>query len=101
VDYPVAYLYDATAHLNLGQIDTAEKSARAGEKLDTAHQYPKLERVLAMTLERKNDYAGAAAYLRSYLMLAPDAEDAAQIKKELAELERLAGATGQARAAHE
>lgn len=101
VDYPAAYFYDATAHLNLGQIDTAEKSARAGEKLDTAHQYPKLERVLAMTLERKKDYAGAAAHLRSYLMLAPNAEDAAQIKKELAELERLSGSTEQAGAAHE
>jgi tetratricopeptide (TPR) repeat protein len=101
VDYPAAYFYDATAHLNLGQIDTAEKSARAGEKLDTAHQYPKLERVLAMTLERKKDYAGAAAHLRSYLMLRPDAEDAAQIKNELAELQRLADATERARVAHE
>jgi tetratricopeptide (TPR) repeat protein len=101
VDYPAAYFYDATAHLNLGQIDTAEKSARAGEKLDTAHQYPQLERVLAMTLEHKKDYAGAAAHLRSYLRLAPDAEDAAQIKKELAELERPSDATGPARAARE
>ena len=101
VDYPVAYFYNAAANLNLGQIDAAEKSARAGEKLDTAHQYPRLERVLAMILERKKDYAGAAAHLRGYLMLAPHAEDAAQIKKDLAELERLSGANQQAKAAHE
>jgi tetratricopeptide (TPR) repeat protein len=101
VDYPVAYFYNAAANLNVGQIDTAEKSARAGEKLDTAHQYPALERVLAMILERKKDYAGAAAHLRSYLMLAPDAEDAARTKKDLADLERLTGANAQASAAHE
>ena len=101
VDYPVAYFYNAAANLNVGQIDTAEKSARAGEKLDTAHQYPALERVLAMILERKKDYAGAAAHLRSYLMRAPDAEDAARTKKDLADLERLTGANAQASAAHE
>jgi tetratricopeptide (TPR) repeat protein len=101
VDYPVVYLYDALANLNLGQTDAAEKSARAGEKLDAAHQYPALERVLARILERKKDYAAAAAHLRGYLMLAPQAEDAAKIKKDLAELERLSGANAQARAAHE
>jgi len=99
VDYPVAYLYNAIANLNLGQIDAAEKSARAGEKLDTPHRYPTLERVLATILARKKDYAGAAAHLRNYLVLAPDAEDAARMKKELAELERLSGANEQAKAA--
>jgi tetratricopeptide (TPR) repeat protein len=101
VDYPVVYLYDAIADLNLRQIDAAEKSAVAGEKLDTAHQYPALERVLARILERKKDYAAAAAHLRGYLMLAPYAEDAARIRKDLAELERLSGANQQAMAAHE
>jgi len=99
VDYPMAYFYNATANLNLGQFDTAEKSARAGEKLDVPHRYPRLEQVLAMILERKKDYAGAAAHLRTYLLLAPDAEDAARMKKELGELERLSGANQQAKAA--
>jgi tetratricopeptide (TPR) repeat protein len=98
VDYPQAYFYNATAHLNLGQIEEAEKSARAGEKLDTEHRYPKLERVLARVLARKKDYAGAADHLRSYLLLAPDAEDAARVKKELAELRRLADANEQSKA---
>jgi hypothetical protein len=98
VDYPQAYFYNATAHLNLGQIEEAEKSARAGEKLDTEHRYPKLERVLARVLARKKDYAGAADHLRSYLLLAPDAEDAARVKKELAELRRLADANEQSNA---
>jgi len=98
-DYPMAYFYNATANLNLGQIEAAEKSARTGEKLDAPHRYPKLEEVLAQILARRKDYAGAAAHLRTYLLLAPDAEDAAPMKKELAELNRLSGANQQAKAA--
>jgi len=98
VDYPMAYFYNAAANLNLGQMDAAERSALAGEKLDAPHRVPKLEQLLAMILERKKDYAGAAAHLRSYLLLAPDAADAARMKKELAELERLSGANQQAKA---
>ena len=99
VDYPMAYLYNATAGLNLSQLDEAEKSARAGVKLDTARQFPKLEQVLAMVLARKKDYAGAAAHLRNYLLLAPDAADAGRMKRELTELERRAGTHEQAKAA--
>jgi len=99
VDYPIAYIYNATANLQLRQIDAAEKSARAGEKLDTQHRFPKLEQVLATILAQKNDFAGAAAHLRAYIALAPDAEDAPRIKKELAELERLSGEHTQAKAA--
>jgi tetratricopeptide (TPR) repeat protein len=98
MDYPMAYFYNATANLNLGQIDTAERSARDGAKLDTAHRYPRLEQVLGMILARKKDYAGAVAHLRNYLLLAPDADDAARMKKELAELERLSGGNQQAKA---
>ncbi|MGD0359362.1 MAG: tetratricopeptide repeat protein [Bryobacteraceae bacterium] len=86
-DYPAAYFCSAIANLRLGQLDAAEKSARAGEKLDTAHRYPQLEEVLATVLAMKKDYAGAAGHMRSYLALAPDAKDAPQMKEELAELE--------------
>jgi len=99
VDYPMAYFYNATANLNLGRIDEAEKSAREGAKLDAPHRFPRLEQVLAMVLARKKDYAGAVAHLRYYLVLAPDAEDAARMKKKLAELERSSGANEQAKAA--
>jgi tetratricopeptide (TPR) repeat protein len=97
VDYPMTYFYNAAANLSLGQLDEAEKSARAGEKLDTSHQCPGLERMLALILARKKDYPGAADQLRSYLALAPDAADAGHVKQELAELDRLAGANEQAK----
>jgi len=97
VDYPAAYFDNAVANLNLGRIGEAEKSARAGEKLDTSHRYPKLAQVLSRILERKGDYAGAAESMRLYLESAPDAEDAAKMKIRLAELERLAGENQQAK----
>lgn len=99
VDYPMAYVYNATANLNLGQLDDAEKSAAAGAKLDTPHRYPKLEQLLAAILARKSDYAEAAVHLRKYLAMAPDAADAGLMKKELGELERRSGASDQAKAA--
>jgi len=99
VDYPRAYFYNATANLNLGQFDAVEKSARAGEKLDSPHRYPQLAQVQAIILARKKDYVGAAAQIRSYLRLAPDAEDAARMKKDPAGLERLSGANARAEAA--
>jgi len=96
VDYGVAYFYNAIANLNLRRLDEAEKSARAGEKLDTAHRYPKRVELLAVILERKGDYAGAAECLRKYLEWAPEAEDGAQMKVRLAEMERRAGENQQA-----
>jgi tetratricopeptide (TPR) repeat protein len=99
VDYPMAYFYNATANLLRGRIDAAETSARAGEKLDPSHRYPRMEQVLGAILARKKDYAGAAAHLRIYLALEPDAEEAARTRKELAEMDRLSGANEQAKAA--
>jgi len=99
VDYPMAYFYHATANMHLGQVDVAEQSVRAGQKLDTTHQYPKLEQLLAMILWRKKDYAGALEHLRTYLQLVPDGKDTARTKKEIAELERLSGVNQQANAA--
>ena len=88
VDYPSAYLFDALALLNLRNLDAAEKSAREGLKLDTAHRLPRLEHVLGIVLANKHDYAGAAGHLRSYLDLAPQASDADTVRKQLVEIER-------------
>lgn len=99
VDYPMAYFYNATGNLNVGQIETAEKSARDGIKLDAPHRFPRLEQVLAMILARKKDYAGAAAHLRNYLALSPDAEDGALMKKELGHFDLLAAAADRAKTA--
>jgi len=97
--HPVAYFYNAMANLKLERYDAAEKSARAGEKADPEHRYPKREEVLAMILAHKREYAEAAEHMRIYLQYAPDADDAARMRVQLAEYERLAGVSEQAKTA--
>jgi len=91
VDFPDAYLYNAVANYNLQRFDAAEASARQAQKLDTAHRWPKADRVLGAILYEKKDFTGAAEQLRNYLTFAPDAADAGQVKAQLAELEKLSG----------
>lgn len=90
VDYPEAYFFNAVAHFNLGDLDAAEKSAREGLRLDPRHHIPKLEHLLGTIRANQRDYAGAALYLRSYLEHKPDDKDADLIRKQVADLDRLA-----------
>jgi tetratricopeptide (TPR) repeat protein len=96
VDYPVAYLRNAVAYLNLHETDAAEKSAREGRKLDTEHHFPVLDEILARALIRKKEYASAIDHLRAYLALAPTADDAVWARSQIAELERVTGLHEQA-----
>jgi tetratricopeptide (TPR) repeat protein len=91
VDFPDAFFYNALANYNLQRFDAAETSARQAQKLDTAHRWPKADRVLGAILYEKKDYTGAAEQLRNYLTFAPDATDTDQVKAQLAELEKLSG----------
>ena len=85
--FPSAYLYNAMANYNLKDLDAAEKSVRAGLKVDRQHTAPKLERMLGVVLANKQDYAGAAQALRSYLDHSPFADDAEIVRKQLAQLD--------------
>jgi tetratricopeptide (TPR) repeat protein len=91
IDFPDAFLYNAVSNYNLKRFDDAEASARQTQKLDTAHRWPKADRVLGAILYEKQDYTGAAEQLRNYLTWAPDATDAGEVKAQLAELEKLSG----------
>lgn len=91
VDYPIAYFYNSIAHFQLHDLDAAEKSAREGMKLDSNHRMPKFEHVLGVILANKQDYAGAAQLMRSYLQRVPDAQDAEVVRKQLADIEKLSG----------
>jgi tetratricopeptide (TPR) repeat protein len=90
-DYPQVFLYNSVANYNLKNIDAAEKSAREAEKLDTQHQFPKVSHLLGIILAQRRDFSGAAEQLRSYLKLAPGASDAATVRSQLTEIEKLAG----------
>lgn len=91
VDYPIAYFYNSIAQFQLHNLDAAEKSAREGMKLDSNHRMPKFEHVLGVILANKQDYAGAAQLMRSYLQRVPDAQDAEVVRRQLADIEKLSG----------
>ena len=96
VDFPGAYFYNALAYVNLKNLDSAEKSAREVVKMDTQHRFAKASHLLGIILAQKGDFAGATQYIKQFLSLGPSAGDTEVAKKQLAELERLAGANAQA-----
>jgi len=89
VDFPQAWYADAVANYNLKKYDAAEKSARNAVKLDPRHANPRSDYLLGMVLVEKQDYAGAAAELTTFMTLAPNAPDLAQVKDQLHQLEKL------------
>ena len=57
--------------------------------MDRDHRTPQVARLLAMILEAKQDYAGAAQQLRNYLLLVPDSPQAEAIRADAQRLESL------------
>ena len=90
VDFPQAWFYNSLANYQLQKLDVAEKSAREGLTIDSAHHFPKMNHLLAVILAQKQDFTGAAENMRAYLKLVPTASDAEMVKKQLAEVEKLA-----------
>jgi Tfp pilus assembly protein PilF len=88
-DYPQAYLYNAAAKYNMQEVDAAEKSIKEADRLDTRHQYPEVAHLYGAVLQYKKDYAGAVLQYRAYLKMAPDAEDAPTVRKQLETLDKL------------
>jgi cytochrome c-type biogenesis protein CcmH/NrfG len=90
-NFPQAWFYNSVANFNLGKLDEAEKSAREALKLDPQHRIPKISHILGVILAQKQDYPNALEHMRGYLMmLAPDGPETDMVKKQVAELERLA-----------
>ena len=91
VDFPHLYFLNSVANYNLKNYKEAEKSAIEAQKLDTRHRNPKIEQVLGLIMIEKHDYPAAADRLRTYLQFAPSAPDAAQVRSQLAELDKVNG----------
>jgi len=91
VDFPQAWLFNSLGNYYLKNLDAAEKSAREGISHDAAHHYATMNHVLGVILAQKQDYAGAAAQLRDYIHFAPNANDIAQVKEQLSEVEKVLG----------
>jgi tetratricopeptide (TPR) repeat protein len=94
-DYPQQFFFNSVAHYNLQNMDAAEASAREAEKLDTGHHYPQVSHLLSIILAQRQDYTGAAGELRNYLKFAPGAADAAAVRGQLDQLEKLSAQSAQ------
>jgi tetratricopeptide (TPR) repeat protein len=88
---PQVYFYSAVAHYNLQKIDVAEEHAREAAKMDAKHRNPRINHLLGVILAQKQDYKGAAENMRIYLKANPDAPDAAMVRNQLAEVEKMNG----------
>jgi len=95
VDFPEAHYYSAVSNFYLKNYDVAEKSIRDLQKLDTQNRMPKSSKLLGAILVEKQDYAGAAVQIKKYLSFLPAGQDDEAAKKQLVELERVAGAPPQ------
>jgi tetratricopeptide (TPR) repeat protein len=91
VAFPAAYLYNAAANFNRGELAAAEKSARRFLSEDTEHERPQAYLLLGDILACEHDYVGAAEQETVVLILDPNAYDANDIKERigvLGDLER-------------
>ncbi|MGB7760639.1 MAG: tetratricopeptide repeat protein [Bryobacteraceae bacterium] len=94
-DFPGAYLYNAVANARLNRPEVAERAAREGLRIDKEHRVPRLNVVLALILMGKNQSAEAAGYLRQYLALAPNSNDAAAVRQQVSQLDAAAASRPQ------
>ena len=89
LNYAEAYFYNSFANYKLNRIAEAEKSALKAEHIDLRTRFPQLHLLLADIYIGKNDYASAISQIQTYLELAPHADDAVQVRLQLAKLEKL------------
>jgi Flp pilus assembly protein TadD len=100
-DFPGAYFYQSVAQVNLQDLEAAEKAAREGMKLDSQNRIPKLAHVLGVVLAQKQDFNGAAENMKLYLKLVPNAPDAEDVRKQLAQVEGNAAQASAAKTAQQ
>ena len=86
-DSSYAYYCQSLSNYYLGNLDTAEKSARKVLISDATGYYPQMHYLLGMILGRKRDLPSSATEFRRYIELSPDAPEVRGLKKRLQELE--------------
>jgi tetratricopeptide (TPR) repeat protein len=95
-NYPIAWFTMAVAGYNLKKYDNAEANARRAVRLDPKHGIPRAHYVLALILEQKQDYAGAAVEFSSFLKYDPITPDEPQVRAEIRRIEKMQGEASQA-----
>ena len=94
VSFPDVWFRDAVANYHLGNLAAAESSARQGIKVDTAHQYPKMEYLLAMLLMKRGAYQESYDHMHAYSRMVTNPSDVEEAQKQLAEIARLSASAG-------
>jgi len=92
VEFPSSFWYNAIATYNLKRADEAEKSVKDLLKLDTRHNYPDAENMMAQILLDRGNYPEAASHLRTYLTLVPNAKNADALKQILLKIDQASAA---------
>lgn len=87
---PKVWFFNSVAKFNLGNVTGAEHSAQRGLALDAGHSVPQLEYLCGVILARESNYVQAIEHLRTYLELAPKADDVPAVRTLLPKLEDLA-----------
>ena len=80
------HFYIAVAQVHLGQVSQAQSSALDAVDADHQHRVPQIHLLLAQIYGQQGDLKDAAAQLRTYLKVAHNPPDAADVKKSLAQL---------------
>lgn len=93
---PEIYFLNSVAHLNMNKLDAAEENAREALKLDPEGRNPRVNQLLGVVLAQKAAYPEAAENLRAFLKRVPEGPEADNVKKQLAEVERLMGTSATA-----
>ena len=84
---PQLWYYDALAKYQMGKISDAEMSAQRALAIDPRHSVPNAEQLLAVTMVRKGDYAGALQHLKNCLSYTPSGPNSDLLKQQIAQLE--------------
>ena len=83
---PQAYFYAAGAYLGLRRLSEAEKSALKAAEIDKTAREPRVHFLLAQIYEIERQPDAEAAQLEEYLKSATDPQEAAVVRKYLADL---------------
>ena len=94
-DFPGAYVFSAVANAKLNKMEEAERAAREGLRVDKERKVARLNYVLGLILMQKHEYGESAKLFRTYLELAPNANDAAIVRQQLPQLEQAAAGGAQ------
>ena len=93
-DYPQGYYYNAIANFQIKKFDEAEKSAKVLYEQDPK-RFSRAGYIWGLVLARKDDFPTASLRLKKYLEDTPNAPDQDLVKKQLAEIDKMASGNQQ------